>query len=549
MTSKKMILAMLAVTLASCNKTWFSTHGTCESNTELESILQFYEDSSELKQESAHFLVKNMPGHYFYTSHAISSYRNFVVNADTLTSATMRELWDSLRQNNNATKVYDTDILSSEFIRDNIEYATRTWQHTPWHKEMGEEVFLNYVLPYRVMDEPPSCIGWRDSLYNRYHNVIEGIKDVKTAFGKVHKYILNEFQIHDIGDYPYLLSAVDAMHMRTGRCINQSAYMVAVMRSLGIPATLDLIYEWSNFSTNGHAWAALVTAEGTLTTKREDSIARKDNKIDASIFHINDTIEASFPLNLTFKKRVSKIWRYTFTKNDDISTYHDKFANNYSVYKFSNPFMTDVTVSYGFNQDIRIKPFLHSGYAYLCTFKTGDGWQPTAWDKSLIGSFIFHNMPDSVIYLPTYFDDAGSLKAISAPFVMTSRGRKEFKADPNKRQVMRIERKYPFSLISAKSCPQMRGAYIEVSNDINFKRKVILHTFTKTPLFHNEINIKLRGKYRFVRYCTQPASHAYISEIEIYDKSKLLKGKAFGKGISNPEKCFDGDTYSYADNV
>lgn len=280
---------------------------------ELQKVLDRYSDSTRLKRMSADFIVKNIAGHYYHTSLAISKYTELAINADTLYSDTLRNWWSYLKKSNNTQKRFDARTINHEFICDNIEHAVNTWQSTPWSKDIGEEVFLNFVLPYRVKDEPISPIGWRDSLYKHYHPLIEGVNDVKVAFGRIHKYILKEFPIHDIGDFPYILSATDANKMKTGRCINQSAYIVAVMRALGIPSALDVINNWANYSMQGHSWASLITKGSTCTVNRDDSIARQYNDIDASIFHIKDTLERDYIHDTSFNKRISKIWRNTYS--------------------------------------------------------------------------------------------------------------------------------------------------------------------------------------------------------------------------------------------
>lgn len=540
-------LHILFITV-SCEQTKYPLEYAGENISELQKILTLYSDSISIKCQSARFIINNMAGHYFYSSSAIDRYRDFVVGTHTLTSPLMQVWWDSLKQNNHAVKLYDIQILTYDFIHDNIEQATKVWLKTPWHNSISDEIFFDYVLPYRVKDEPPSCIGWRDSLYNRYHHIISGINDVKIAFGKLHKYLIDEFKISNIGGYPYLLSAMDAGKMKVGQCIHRSAYIVAVMRALGIPATLDIVESWANFSTNGHSWVALVTNDGTYTVERNDSIARQFNTIDASVFHIKDTLESSFPYNVSFKKRVSKIWRCKFSQNSSSNDYKDEEADKSTTSKFRNPFTQEVNRDYGYDKCINIFSFHHRGYAYLCTFMTGHGWSPVAYTNNYIGCFTFTDLPDSVIFLPAYIKK-GIIKALAPPFVITSNGKKEFQADTIHLQTMTIERKYPFSLIAAKSWPQAKDAYFEVSNDSNFNETGILYTFKHTPVFRNEINIKTKKKYRYIRYHPKAQRHAYISEIEVYSSGKRLNCKAFGKGISNPEACIDGDTYSYLDKV
>lgn len=543
------VFLLVLFVATSCSKTEQGIGFSGPNSEELQKVLDNYEDSMPLKQHSAEFIINNMLSHYYYHSLAIDDYTDFILNTKKLESSTMHERWDSLKATNQPIKIYDIQKISCDFIRDDIEQATKVWLHSPWHKDISEEIFLNYVLPYRVKDEPPSCIGWRDSLYNRYHHLIKDVNDVRVAFGIIHKYLLKEFKINDIGGYRYLFSVMDASKIEKGRCINQSAYIVAVMRALGIPASLDLISNWANYSTNGHFWAALVLNDGTYTVERGDSIARKYNKIDASIFKIKDTLESNFPYDAKFKKRVSKVWRYSYMYNNEIESYDDSNSDKITYDKFRYPFLIDVTYEYGFNKNIIINNFSHRGYLYLCTFITGKDWAPATYSYSSIGHFLFINMPDSVIYLPGYFDSNKIFKAFSAPFVLTNNGRKYFEADTTHLQTMTINRKYPFSLTSFKSWPQAIGACFEASNDISFEKADTLYLFTHTPHFRNEISIQNKKRFRYLRYRSQAHRHAYISEIEIYSNGKLLKGKVWGKGGRNPEVCFDGDTYSFLDEV
>lgn len=53
-----------------------------------------------------------------------------------------------------------------------------------------------------------------------------------------------------------------------GDCMQRCIYEVAVMRSLGIPAVIDGIDCWANYSKNGHSWVALVTKNGTYTVSK-----------------------------------------------------------------------------------------------------------------------------------------------------------------------------------------------------------------------------------------------------------------------------------------
>lgn len=546
----RILLCVIILVLAvSCGSPDITMEYAGKNAFELQRLRAHYADSVGIKRRAAEFIVANIAGHYYGVSSAVDAYRDLVVaSKEQPTSSLMRQWWDSLKTDNHIEIRYDAQELSCRYLSDNIENATHIWLQTPWHQDIDESIFLDYVLPYRVKDEPPSYIGWRDSLYCRYYHIVEGVADVKTAFGKVHRYLMDEFKIHDIGGFPYLLSAMDAGRMLQGQCIHRCCYIVAVMRSLGIPATLDTVDSWANFSTGGHSWVALVTDDGTYTVDRENSIARQYAPIDASIFYIKDTLETDFPLDVSFRKRVSNVWRHTYSRNTMMIDYNDAEADNNTAEKFRNPFSIDVTDQYGFNGTITLFSPRHRGYAYLCTFRTGCGWTPTRYAYSPIGCYTFSCIPDSVLFLPAYFDN-GTLRAFDNPFVMTREGIREFRTDTTRIQTMTIDRKYPLSLNSVKSWPQARGACIEASNDRSFTAVDTLYVFQRTPLFRNVVKVMPKKKYRYVRYRSHSSRHAYISEIEAYSYGQRLRGKAYGEGMSNPEAANDGDTFSFLDKV
>ena len=338
--SPSLSIVIALVLEVSCRNPDYTFDYAGENAIELQNLLKNYDDSVDLKRKSAEFIVINIAGHYYGVSSAVDAYRDLVVaSKEPPTSSLMQQWWDSLRTDNHIEIKYDAEALSCRYLSDDIDGAVRVWLQTPWHQDIADDIFLDYVLPYRVKAEPPSCIGWRDSLYNRYHQIVEGVTDVKTAFGKVHRFLMDEFKIHDIGGFPYLLNAMDAGKMLQGRCINRCCYMVAVMRSLGIPASLDVIDSWANISTSGHSWVALVTDGGTYTVERDNIIARQYAPIDASIFSIKDTLEADFPLDVSFKKRVSTVWRNTYSWNTAMKDYDDPDADDDTKEKFRNPFI------------------------------------------------------------------------------------------------------------------------------------------------------------------------------------------------------------------
>ncbi|SEE48487.1 hypothetical protein SAMN04487828_1774, partial [Prevotella sp. lc2012] len=130
---------------------------------ELEKVLDhFKNDPDPLKYESAKFLIENMPYHHALYgeiadqyakayaamgTHA-AEYRDSVVNAE------MQQLSGQA-----AMKVSDIRKIKAEFLIKAIDDACDLWAKVNWKNEYDQSTFFNYVLPYRLSDEPVS--DWR----------------------------------------------------------------------------------------------------------------------------------------------------------------------------------------------------------------------------------------------------------------------------------------------------------------------------------------------------------------------------------------------------
>ena len=60
----------------------------------------------------------------------------------------------------NLPKIYDAHIITAEYLIDNIDRAFDNWQKRPWNRSLSFEDFCEYLLPYRIGDEPLE--EWKD---------------------------------------------------------------------------------------------------------------------------------------------------------------------------------------------------------------------------------------------------------------------------------------------------------------------------------------------------------------------------------------------------
>lgn len=56
--------------------------------------------------------------------------------------------------------------VDSAFLVNHIEWAFKVWREQPWGKHVDFDTFCEYILPYRIGDEPLSL--WRKEIYECY---------------------------------------------------------------------------------------------------------------------------------------------------------------------------------------------------------------------------------------------------------------------------------------------------------------------------------------------------------------------------------------------
>ena len=55
-----------------------------------------------------------------------------------------------------------------------VDWAFKVWREQPWGKNVSFDNFCEFVLPYRLGDEPLGF--WREDIYNRYNPILDSIR-------------------------------------------------------------------------------------------------------------------------------------------------------------------------------------------------------------------------------------------------------------------------------------------------------------------------------------------------------------------------------------
>ncbi len=506
----------------------------------IEKVLAYYylQDNKE-KKAAALFLLQNITNHNYYQSEAISNFTSQICQADTIIKEQqMNKLWNLYKIYNHVQRQFDIKSLSGSMLIDNINFSYKVWKTSKWKNEIDFHIFCNYILPYRVMGEKPEK-GWKEYLFSTYSPLIHNVSDLKRAFFLVHDSIEKQLK-HAAYDYPYQLNPYEMQNIMKGDCMQRCIYEVAVMRSLGIPAVIDGIDCWANYSKNGHSWVALVTKNGTYTVSKNDSCARMNNTIDASIFELKKSVPSDFPYDTTFKKRCAKVIRYHYATQSN--NYNDYNAPENIYQHFSDTHTEDVSAAYGFIGELSF-PAKKEKYCYLCTYRTGRGWLPIAFTKAQKGYYKFKNLGDSIVYLPIVYTNK-TTRVLSNPILATNISSQTLQPNLAIKQSVTLDRKYPLVNTFFNEWNYLFDGQLDASQTTNFQRTNWTYQIKKTPTYKNDIDFPSTFQCRSIRFSAPKGCKAPVAEFTFWCNNKKIICFSSSKDAEDLAKLTDGDPFS-----
>ena len=169
---KKTIILLWLVTAYSCSnyssrlKAVLDYSGT--NRAELEKVLDHYsqDPADSLKLKASIFLIENMPGHYTFGGPYMKSYNEqlgLLKNCPYYEKKIIQMVpFDHIGYRQQLDIQEDVKYIKADFLIHQIELAFNQWQTRPWNEGVDFENFKEYLLPYRVENEPLDY--WRDSI-------------------------------------------------------------------------------------------------------------------------------------------------------------------------------------------------------------------------------------------------------------------------------------------------------------------------------------------------------------------------------------------------
>lgn len=523
----------------------FAIEQSYKNGKELKKVLAHYSDSP-FKRKAAEFLIANMPGHYSYSRpEKVSQYYaladSFVSGNPGMPYAQICDSVSHLYQQFNIdriAKVNDCEIISADYLIDNIDAAFNQWKNNPWLSHLTFDQFCEYVLPYKVAELQP-LDGWRTDFMNSYKDLLDGLRYCDLYNGSAYRACktLNDAykqnlnpRVNNQGNLPVKDISV-RMKVPFGTCRDFVYITTAVFRSVGLPVAQDCTPHWANIRL-GHSWNVLLAQNG----KTVPFVGMLDKMDNGQIID----------------ERPPKVFRKTYASNKELRDLNR--SGGYVPAFFRDIFQKDVTSEYISTADIEIDCSRQNNkYAFLCVFGDND-WTPVHFAPVTHGGAIFKDMARNVVYLPVVYTINGGMKPLGAPFLLKHDGTTHaFDPGENTRHA-KIYRKSPALRYTWDYAKLAKGGEFEASNDPGFKGRVChVHTIPTGYAISWEMNVSdTVPPCRYWRYIHRGnETYCSMADIFFYGKDKLdapLSGKIIGTEGSwenNPqwsrENLFDGD--------
>lgn len=524
---------------------------------ELEKVLHYYRInlSDSLKYKAACFLIGNMPFYTYSVGEQLDNYKSYYTWLKKSRGKTPQQVADSVKNVYGAIKALEKkcDIMEidSAYLCHNIDWAFKVWQEQPWGKNISFETFCEYLLPYRIGDEPLTY--WRETYYEKYNSLLDSLRmsdsldiedPVVAANYLISKLPDKNYYYTSVMPYPFGHIGSEYVQYLSGTCREVTDFAVYLFRALGIPCAIDFVPVRSYINA-GHFW---------LTTWNKDG----------------EEYMTDFPQKLRLVRKnwwyrwddSSKVYRYTFGVNRELYEQMAKYGEE--IYPFWRlPKFTDVTHEYGYNFKKELAIPLEKQYktkrsgkiAYLCV-SDRDRWTPIDWTEYDASRLSFQYVRNgSFMRVATY--ENGTLCFLTDPFYVDKQSNEicYYPVGKEKEDVILyakcdIGRENMFR-------NRMIGGVFEGSNHPGFWEKDTLFIIQGRP---NRLNTTVKSwsdkEYRYLRYFGPPRSACNIAEVAFYEKNDTvaLPGKIIGTpgcyqhdGTHEYTNVFDGKTWTSFD--
>lgn len=144
--------------------------------------------------------------------------------------------------------LHDLADYDGAFFLQHIRQVLQVQAEMPWGSQIPADIFVNYVLPYRVNNE--NIDESRSVIYSELADRVQHLSMTNAILET--NYWCHERATY-IGTDIRTVSPLTIMRTALGRCGEQSTLTVTALRSIGIPARQCYTPRWAHCDSN-HAW-------------------------------------------------------------------------------------------------------------------------------------------------------------------------------------------------------------------------------------------------------------------------------------------------------
>ncbi len=512
---------------------------------ELLKVIKYYKETKEDKKlNAAYFLIRNMDNKYSATSEDICNRYDLLydvvnlkcnnISRDSL-DYIMKEKMDSLNIQNGPFNyeelkvTSDLQTLTSDFLINNIDHAFMVWEK-PWARHITYENFCEFILPYRIHNEPVS--DWREHFYSQLISLQDSVKDnsdPKQLIEKISTLIFKKWvHFNNFNSYNFYPDLIEMERYGGGTCEHRYYLFVGMCRSIGLPVSIESTIQWTT-DAGGHSWNVFIDKDGKI---------RPINGAEDNFKFFEKNLVPLDDGNLT----CTKVYRVTYSKQLDALPLLKPNNKNTPDF-FMNECIKDVTGNYDFPKttwkiDLRGRK-LNNKIIYLSTFNYSIDRKIVAWAIVKNDEAIFYNIGLPAFYMPVVLLE-NQMIPIHAPLWLTTdeRWRHEYQI-PNLKETgtVKLYRKFYETEAFISFAKNMIGAKFQGSNKHDFSDAIDLFVINNQIRGFEEIKISNPQKFRYLRFYSNNSNPIRVAEIEFWGIGNDLKEKKLvGKIIGNSNK-------------
>ncbi|MDX1963026.1 MAG: transglutaminase-like domain-containing protein [Pirellulales bacterium] len=149
----------------------------------------------------------------------------------------------------------DLESLSSEFLLTNVRLAYAARDTAPWGKDLSEELFFNYILPYANLDEKRE--DWRTEFRQLAFPLVKECRTPTEAAIRLNREFFPLLKVrYSTKRKAPNQSPSESRASGYATCTGLAIILVDVCRAVGVPARVVGTPRWSDNSGN-HTWVEI----------------------------------------------------------------------------------------------------------------------------------------------------------------------------------------------------------------------------------------------------------------------------------------------------